>query len=196
MLCSTPILMVMAGPNGSGKSTITAGYQTIGEYVNADDIQNHLSCDALKAAIIATNTREYLLSQQKDFTFETLLSTERNYDLMQRAKEMGYRGICIYVLTIDPKINISRVEQRKNKGGHYVQPEKVTQRFHRAMSLFPKLFDVCDECYVYDNSPERGCGEPSMIIKWLYVVLEYLSNDIWSVEMLKDLCAGKYLCNQ
>lgn len=115
MLCSTPILMVMAGPNGSGKSTITAGYQTIGEYVNADDIQNHLSCDALKAAIITTNTREYLLSQQKDFTFETLLSTERNYDLMQRAKEMGYRVICIYVLTIDPKINISRVEQRKTK---------------------------------------------------------------------------------
>lgn len=31
-------LMVMAGPNGSGKSTVTAKFQIIGYYINADDI--------------------------------------------------------------------------------------------------------------------------------------------------------------
>lgn len=79
----SPILMVMAGPNGSGKSTITSTYSPIGDYVNADEIQKHLGCTTLEAAKIAEATREYLLQEKKDFTFESVLSTPRNYELMK-----------------------------------------------------------------------------------------------------------------
>ncbi len=76
----------MAGPNGSGKSTITSHIEVIGNYVNADAIKLHLNCDNLTAAQIAKSTREYLLKQRKSFTFETVLSTPRNLNLMERAK--------------------------------------------------------------------------------------------------------------
>lgn len=189
----TPILMVMAGPNGSGKSTITEEYPVVGEYVNADDIQRYLKCTPLEAAQIAEATREYFLSQKTDFTFETVLSTERNYLLMERAKESGYTVICIFVLTVNPEINVSRVKSRARNGGHDVPPEKVIERYHRALSLFPRLFIICDELYVYDNSLERCEGEPSMILKWQYGKLDVMPNTVWTIKDLEALCAGTYL---
>ena len=32
-----PMILVLAGPNGSGKSTITAFFDKVGKYTNADD---------------------------------------------------------------------------------------------------------------------------------------------------------------
>lgn len=185
--------MVMAGPNGSGKSTITEVYPVVGAYVNADDIQRHLRCTTLEAAQIAESTREYYLSQGMDFTFESVMSTERNYLLMEKAKKSGYMVVCIYVLTSHPSINVSRVQSRFKNGGHDVPTEKVIQRYHRAISLFPKLFDICDELYVYDNSLDRTEGVPSMILKWQYGELKIMPNSVWPVQNLDALCKGTYL---
>ena len=188
------ILLVFAGPNGSGKSTITSCYPVIGDYVNADEIQKECQCDSLEAAKIAEATREKLLSEHKNFTFETVLSTTRNINLMERAKNLGYTVVCIYVLTRDAQINISRVLSRVQNGGHSVPVDKVVSRYRRAMRLFPKLLNICDECYVYDNSLERTEGEPQMILSLQYGDLKIFPNSLWSVEMLKDLCAGSYIC--
>ncbi len=49
-----PILLVIAGPNGSGKSSViseNSQFKPIGDYVNADEIQRHLKCTALEAAV-------------------------------------------------------------------------------------------------------------------------------------------------
>ena len=81
----TSILTVYGGPNGSGKSTITEQHKPTGHYVNADMIQKYLGCTALEAAQIAENTRERLLAQGESFTMESVLSTDRNYTLMERA---------------------------------------------------------------------------------------------------------------
>ena len=188
----SPVLMVMAGPNGSGKSTITSKYEPIGYYVNADEIQRHIGCDELTAAKIATNTREKLLSQFEDFTFETVLSTPRNLNLMERAKVLGYHVTCIYVLTVNPEINVARVKKRKESGGHDVPPEKVRERYRRAMTLFPKLLEICDELYVYDNTLDREEGGPQRIICKQDNAIQLIPGEVWTMEMLKSLCSGTY----
>lgn len=195
MLMKSPILLVMAGPNGSGKSTVTEGVQTIGDYVNADDIKLQLGCTDLEAAQIAESTREALLSEDKDFTFETVLSTPRNIDLMSRAKEKGYNVICIYVLTNNPNINVNRVLKRARNNGHDVPPEKVVSRYVRAMTLIPKLLNICDELYIFDNSAERGKGEASLIAKYKFGELHFYPNSFWSQEMLNKLINGEYYQN-
>lgn len=83
-------VIVFAGPNGSGKSTITQMAKVRGEYINADDIKRTTLCTELEAAVKAEELREYMIQSKKDFTFETVLSTERNLILLQRAKEQGY----------------------------------------------------------------------------------------------------------
>ena len=94
-----PEVIVFAGPNGSGKSTITRMAKIGGEYINADDIKSATLCTDLEAAVKAEELRERMLVDRKDFTFETVLSTDRNLLLLQRAKEKGYFIRGIYVLT-------------------------------------------------------------------------------------------------
>lgn len=186
------ILTVYGGPNGSGKSTITEQHKPTGPYVNADMIQKHLGCTALEAAVNAENTRELLLAQGESFTMESVLSTDRNYDLMRRAHNQDYFVHCIYVLTKNPKINMERVAARARWGGHDVPSEKVENRYWRAMSKIPQLFKVCDRLEIFDNSPNRGEGEPTCIVSWENGSLELFPNNIWNQEELLALVEGKY----
>ena len=71
-----PEIIVFAGPNGSGKSTITKLARIIDPYINADDIKRTTHCSDMDAAIKAEELREAALSEQSDFTFETVLSKE------------------------------------------------------------------------------------------------------------------------
>lgn len=120
-----PEVIVFAGPNGSGKSTITRMATIRGEYINADDIKRTTLCTDLEAAIKAEELRERMIVDRKDFTFETVLSTDRNLLLLQRAKEKGYFIRGIYVLTCNADINIVRVNAREALGGHGVPEEKI-----------------------------------------------------------------------
>ena len=119
-----PEVMVFAGPNGSGKSTITRMAKTVGEYINADDIRRTTLCSDLEAALKAEELREKMLAGGKDFTFETVLSTERNLLLLQKAKAQGYFIRGIYVLTSNVNINVARIHAREALGGHGVPEEK------------------------------------------------------------------------
>lgn len=185
-------LLIFAGPNGSGKSTVTDRMQIIGNYVNADLIKAHLQCDDLKAAQIAEETREYLLKSNADFTFETVLSTPRNLNLILRAKEKGYYIICIYILTRHPEINIKRVKQRVAEGGHNVTDDKVVTRYHRCLSFIPDLLSACNELYIFDNSKDRSEGEADMIASLQNGMLELKPTATWSQAMLESLVSGKY----
>lgn len=148
-----PEIVVFAGPNGSGKSTITSLLRPVDvPYVNADDIQRILGCGNMEAAKMAERQREGYLEQKKSFCFETVLSTQRNLNLLKRAKEQGFFIRCYYVLTVDPAINLARVQARVMSGGHDVPPEKVVDRYERALGLVHELVPVCDVCHIYDNS--------------------------------------------
>lgn len=149
-----PEVMVFAGPNGSGKSTITRMAKLVGEYVNADDIKSSTHCSNLEAAKKAEEIRERLLSEQADFTFETVLSTDRNLKLLRKAKESGYFIRGIYVLTSDPAVNVARVQVRESLGGHGVPEEKIRSRYDKALKLLASLVEVCDILHIYDNTNE------------------------------------------
>ena len=122
-----PEIIVFAGPNGSGKSTITNLLRPpMVPYVNADEIQRVLACDNMAAAKIAEKRREEYLVQHKSFCFETVLSTDRNLKLLQRAN-----------------------------GGHDVPVEKIISRYDRALALVHDLIPLCDVCHIYDNSMDE-----------------------------------------
>jgi len=149
-----PEIIVFAGPNGSGKSTVTAMARVIQPYINADDIKRHLHCTDLEAAQYAEKLRRDAIKEQKSFSFETVLSTDRNLNLLKEARRQGYFIRCIYVLTANPTINIIRVKSRVQCGGHDVPEDKIIRRYHKALALLPELVAVCDVCHLYDNSDE------------------------------------------
>lgn len=177
-----PEVMVFAGPNGSGKSTITRMAKTVGEYINADDIKKTTLCSDLEAAVKAEELREKMLQEKKNFTFETVLSTERNLNLLKRAKENGYFVRGIYVLTTDAGVNVARVNAREALGGHGVPEEKIRSRYSRALTLIPQFVEVCDILHVYDNTKE-----PFRIFKKRKDIYFHWENKYWDYKSISDL---------
>ncbi len=177
-----PEIIVFAGPNGSGKSTVTKMAKIILPYINADDIKRATDCTDLEAAELAEDMREYVLDIGKNFTFETVMSTDRNIKLLRRAKEKGYFIRCIYVLTSDVNINIHRVMRRFASGGHNVPVEKIKSRYERALALIPELLEVCDICHIYDNT-----DMPFRIFKKRKDKYFYWENAFWSKEAISEL---------
>lgn len=177
-----PEVIVFAGPNGSGKTTITGMAKTVGEYINADDIKRTTLCTDIEAAQKAEELREKMILEKKDFTFETVLSTDRNLLLLKKAKEQGYFVRCIYVLTANADINVARVSARQAIGGHGVPEDKIRSRYSKALALIPQLVEVCDILHVYDNTKE-----PFRIFKKRKDVYFHWENKYWDFEKISDL---------
>lgn len=170
-----PIVLAFAGPNGSGKTTLTRKLPVVGTYVNTDDIKKTYDLTDLEAAQQAELLRNMLLNNGADFSFETVLSTERNLVLLEKAKELGYEVQCIYVLTCDENINVARVRARYAAGGHDVPEEKIRARYRRALALLPRLERVCDKLLIYDNS-----DVPVLIYSKDNSKTDVLPNRFWS----------------
>ena len=177
-----PKVLVFAGPNGSGKSTITEGYPIVGVYVNADDIKRHRGCSDLEAAQEAELLRESLLKSKMDFTFETVLSTERNIILLEKAKRAGYSIESIFVLTADAELNVKRVEARVLSGGHDVPKDKIRSRYYKSLKMLKRLAKLSDECIVVDNT-----DRPEVIYKKDADGDVFLSNAFWDESDIRAL---------
>ena len=177
-----PIVLAFAGPNGSGKTTLTRKLPTIGTYINADDIKEEYGLSYLEAAQRAESLRNALLEKQADFSFETVLSTERNLLLLEKAKARGYEVQCVYVLTCDANINVARVKSRYAAGGHDVSEDKIRLRYHRALALIPRLLKVCDTLFIYDNTDVPALVECKDSIR-----IDIYPNSFWSDQRLREL---------
>ena len=178
-----PRLLVIAGPNGSGKSTVTKGLPLIGLYVNADEIKRVSRCTDLEAAQEAEQLRELLLARGADFTFETVLSTDRNLSLLRRAKEAGYEICAVFVLTSDVEINARRVQERAAAGGHDVPEDKIRSRYTKSLQNLSPLVRIADKTRVLDNSG----AEPRLICEVEGNAVRIWDNDVWTKNAILRL---------
>ena len=177
-----PEIIVFAGPNGSGKSVITRLARIIEPYINADDIKRVSYCTDMEAAQRATAMREKLVAERTGFSFETVMSTERNLQLLQKAKKLGFFIRCIYVLTADVNINVVRVRSRQAAGGHGVPVDKIRNRYGKALKLVPDLVQICDVMHIYDNTLE-----PFRIFKRRKDEIFYWENEFWNKHDIEIL---------
>lgn len=161
-----PRLVIFAGPNGSGKSTIYPDYTDDPAfpaiYINADDIARTLLdvypddyfARNKAAADEAERRRLEAIQEGRPYAFETVMSTPGKLALIEQAKRAGYHVLLVYVGTSDPAINQSRVAERVRKGGHDVEPAKISARYAGAMRLLPSAAELADIVHVFDNSGE------------------------------------------
>lgn len=180
-----PMILFFAGPNGSGKSTITQYFEKVGIYTNADDIVAATGMSNEDAAKFADKSRYASIEEKKDFTFETVLSSEYKLDILNKAKEAGYFIKGVFVLTVDPYINVARVEARVASGGHSVEKDTIIKRYHKSLKNIKKLMSICDILHVYDNSIE-----PVRIIRKHKDDISVFPNEFWSEEELIQMIDG------
>ena len=177
-----PLLLVLAGPNGSGKSTITQFFEKAGEYTNADDVVAATGMDNKSAAELVDKKRYDAIHQRKDFTFETVLSSNYKLDILRKAKEAGYFIKCVFILTIEPMVNVARVKARVAFGGHDVDKDKIISRYYKSLDNIKLLMELCDILHVYDNTIE-----PIRIIRKHKEDISIFPNELWSEDELLRL---------
>lgn len=199
-----PELIIFAGPNGSGKSSFkkqleSEAYKFPPVYINADDIKLEYSCTDQEAADRADQLRLQCLQSGRPFTIETLLSTTQNTFLMKQALQAGYEILLYYVLTISPIINVHRVHNRRDKGGHFIEDDKVTERYHRSIHLLPEALYYTNRAKIYDNSStETALIYEKHFIRFKNQPLEVpliANNELWSIEKIKELVNPTYIDN-
>ena len=152
-------LWVLAGGNGAGKSTF---YQQFlapldMQFVNADVIahdldsrrQESVSYDAAK---IAERLRYELLHAGISFCFETVFSHPSKIDFLAEAKALGYEIVLVFIHLQMDELNLARVAQRVNEGGHKVPVKKIISRIPRTLKHIQSSLPLADKAQLYDNS--------------------------------------------
>jgi len=104
-------------------------------------------------------------------------------DIIKLAKQEGYFIKCIFILTVDPLINVARVETRVALGGHDVPRDKIITRYTKSLAHIKDLIDLCDILHVYDNSTSK----PVRIIRKHKEDLTIYPNSLWSMDRILEL---------
>ncbi len=182
MQIKKPMVLVIAGPNGSGKSTVTDYLDLVGEYTNADEVVKTTGMSNEDAAIFVDKRRYEAIENNKDFSFETVLSSRYKLDILKKAKEKGYFIKCIFVVTENPCINVARVAGRVESGGHYVDNDKIVKRYYNSINNIKRLMELCDILHVYDNTVDF-----ERIIRKHKDEISIFPNEFWSAEKILEL---------
>lgn len=188
-------LYIVAGCNGAGKTT--ASYTILpeildcDEFVNADEIARGLSPfrpekAGIQAGRLMLQRIKSLIQKEQDFAFETTLSTKSYKNLVDDARQKGYKVTLIFFYLSSQDLAVKRVETRVREGGHNIPEEVIRRRYENGLKNFFNIFKlVVDEWTFIENS-----GEPYKLIAQKIQATETIYNDqIW--KELKTRYDGK-----
>ena len=174
-MADRPTLWIIAGANGSGKSTAyervtidapTGGIWFINPDALAKTIAEHerlaLTPDANMESVKRIEVWLYAsLNAHQTVGVETVLSTAKYRALVDRAHDQGYRVRLIYVFLKSADLNVARVRERVENGGHDVPEGSIRGRRERSFQQLSWFFDAADEADIFDNSG----AEPRLAVR-------------------------------
>lgn len=157
-----PVLVVVAGPNGSGKTTLAKIMRARKwfrdfTYINPDQIAQeqfggwNTPGAAEQAALRSALVLRRALQEKRNVLLETVFASS-GPDILKRARDAGYSTRLYFVGTVDPAINVARVADRYQRGGHSVPTELVVSRYRSAMAALPEAVAIAERARLFDNS--------------------------------------------
>ena len=182
---------IFAGVNGAGKSTLfyLEKSSDLGIRLNCDEILSSLGLkwEEPRAQILAGKK---LLQLQREciesgvsFNQETTLCGQSIFNAVKQAKEAGYTILLRYVGVETAEIAKERVRKRIESGGHGISDETIERRFVTSQENFLKIYPLCNEVIIYDNTKQMQCA--AMMIT--NGKIEILRKIAWVNELLKKV---------
>lgn len=103
-------------------------------------------------ALVTNFLQDQHIRQGVSFSQETVFSHPSKVEALRAARAAGFRIYLYFVATDSPSINVSRVANRHQSGGHDVPAEKVRARFFRSLSQVKDALPFLSRAYFFDNS--------------------------------------------
>jgi predicted ABC-type ATPase len=103
-------------------------------------------------AALAEFLRQKMIASNSSFSFESVFSHPSKIDAVRAAKIAGFITYLYIIATPDPFINIQRIKNRVENGGHNVPEEKTRERYYKTMENIRAAFLLADRVYFFDNS--------------------------------------------
>lgn len=125
---------------------------------------NRLKLNSYHASALCNFIRDELFKAEKSFSFETVMSHESKVHLLRNAQKLGYRTYLYFVGTESPDINVVRVKERVEKGGHPVPEDKIRSRYERSINFLYDAIGFANRAYIFDNSHEQH--EPILVAEY------------------------------
>lgn len=157
-----PNLYIIAGCNGAGKTTasftVLPEMLDCDEFINADEIARGLSPlnpdkSAIEAGRLMLTKIDKLIQNQKDFAFETTLSTKSYIQTIKKAREHCYQTTLVFLWLDSVDLAIERVKTRVLEGGHNIPKPVIIRRYYSGLSnLFNLYIPICDYWMIFNNS--------------------------------------------
>jgi predicted ABC-type ATPase len=155
-------LYIISGCNGAGKTTasfnILPDLLNCKEFVNADEIARGLSPFqpenvSIEAGRLMLKRIDELINSNKDFSFETTLSTKSFINRIEYAKSKGYYVTLIFFWLESIELAKDRVRKRVSEGGHNIELDVIEKRYKAGIKNLFKLYsNKVDSLLIYDNS--------------------------------------------
>lgn len=110
------------------------------------------------SAVIANFLRIKMLKSDSSFSFESVFSHVSKIQELKTAKKARFKIYLYFITTSDPLINLQRVKNRVENGGHDVPSDKIHDRYYKTMNNLYDAFKLADRAYFFDNSKEKANG--------------------------------------
>jgi predicted ABC-type ATPase len=168
---TAPVIYIIGGPNGAGKTTFAREFlpaAKVVEFLNADLLAAGLSplqpssMVVRSARLLLARWRE-LVTQRRNFAFESTLSGRTYATMLHEARAAGYQVRLCYLWLPNVAMSLSRVRQRVRKGGHDVPERDLRRRFLPSLQNFFSLYlPLADEALLVNAAG----SPPKIIARW------------------------------
>ena len=168
-----PELYIITGSNGAGKSTAGPDYlpphitqsqpifdgdklfmQKRNEFWRSG-VKSHKECKRLAMEIVE-NTFEQLveqsLSQRIDFAYEGHFTNEATWDIPRKFLQAGFSIHLLFFGLADTALSELRVTDRAKEGGHYVDPQTVSDNFYGNLEKLNQHYAMFHTLQIVDTS--------------------------------------------
>ena len=111
--------------------------------------------DSYLSAAIADFLRYKMIQSDSSFSFESVFSHESKIKELEIAKKAKFKIYLYFIATSDPLINLQRIINRVETGGHDVPKDKIVERYYRTLNNLYSAVKLSDKAYFFDNSSEK-----------------------------------------
>mgnify|MGYP003873400469 CR=1 FL=1 len=137
------------------------GYKIDLYFENNSIINPDKNSHSYEAAFLADILRNELLSLGKKFAYETVMSHNSKIEFFKKSQQSGYKNYLYYISTESPIINVERVYQRVELGGHPVALKKIESRYYNSLLNLKEAVQNTYRSFIFDNSGSK----PSLVLE-------------------------------